>query len=230
MDPVEPDPLDVVAASRRLSAALRPGDLEETLGRITAAAVEVLPDVDCASITIRHADGRLETAAPTDDVLLEIDAAQYELGEGPCYESAVEAQHVTAPNLEADSRYKRYAPVAVAAGIHAQAGVRLFEVRGSHGALNLYSRRVGAFQDLGPLELLFTHHAATALDYARHIGNLNAAIETRQRVGQAVGIIMANYQLDEARAFAFLTRLAAESETKVRVIAERLIEHTNADG
>ena len=37
------DPM--LAASRRLTEALTPGDLDETLGRITAAAVEVLPDV-----------------------------------------------------------------------------------------------------------------------------------------------------------------------------------------
>ena len=52
-------------ASRALAASLRPGDLDATLANITAAAVEVLPDVQASSITVKHADGRLETVAPT---------------------------------------------------------------------------------------------------------------------------------------------------------------------
>jgi hypothetical protein len=219
----------ILEASRRLSDALRPGDLTQTLERITAAAVEVLDDVALASITIKHGDGSLETVAPTDDVLLGIDAAQYELQEGPCYESAVEEVHVTAPHLAADRRFPRYAPVAVAAGIEAQAGVRLFDARASNGALNLYSRREGAFEDLGLLTDLFAHHAATALAYARQVTQLQEAISTRQLIGQAVGVVMERFGLDEARAFAFLTRLSQDTNQKLRAVAERLLEETGKD-
>jgi hypothetical protein len=59
------------------------GHLDQTLRRITAAAVEVLPEVEYASITVKHADGELETFAPTDDLLWGIDAAQYDLRKGP---------------------------------------------------------------------------------------------------------------------------------------------------
>ena len=37
-----------------LAESLGPGDLDETLSRITAAAVELIPDVSYASITVRH--------------------------------------------------------------------------------------------------------------------------------------------------------------------------------
>lgn len=217
----------LVEASRRLAAVLEPGDLDTTLSRITAAAVEVLPEVQCSSISILHRDGRLETAAPTHDFLLEVDAAQYELQEGPCYEAATDTVHVTAPNLAADQRFPRYAPVAVAAGIRAQAGIRLFDATGSKGALNLYSESVGAFRDLGTLGQLFAHQAAVALDYARHVDQLQEAVRSRGLIGQAVGIVMQRFQLDEARAFGFLTRLSQDQNTKLRVIAQRLVEETN---
>jgi len=110
-----------------LSRSLTPGDLDHTLGRITQAAVEVLPDVEFASITVLHADGRLETVAPTDELLWGVDAAQYELREGPCYEAAADAVHVVSPDLANDLRFPRYAVTAVAAGINAQAGIRLFD-------------------------------------------------------------------------------------------------------
>lgn len=223
------DSSSLLAASRRLSETLEPGDLDQTLARITAAAVEVLPDVAFASITVKHADGRLETFAPTDDVLWGIDAAQYDLQEGPCYESAVDTVHVTAPHLAEDPRFPRYAPVAVAAGIEAQAGIRLFETRGSNGALNLYGTQRGAFEDLGAIGELFAHQATTALAYARQITQLQEAVRTRQLIGQAVGVTMARFDLDEARAFGFLTRLSQDTNTKLRVIAERLLEETAGD-
>jgi hypothetical protein len=64
----------VLDTIKRLSANLTPGDLDHTLERITAAAVEVLPGVHYASITVKHADGSLGTAAPTDQMLLGLDA------------------------------------------------------------------------------------------------------------------------------------------------------------
>lgn len=215
--------------SRRLSRTLGPGDLDQTLERITAAAVEVLPDVDYASITVKHADGRLETFAPTDDLLCDIDAAQYDLQEGPCYESAVETVHVSAPHLADDLRFPRYAPVAIAAGIEAQAGIRLFDTRASTGALNLYSTRAGAFEDLGAVGELFTHQAATALAYAEQVSQLQEAVRTRQLIGQAIGVLMERFDLDEARAFGFLTRLSQDSNIKLRLVAERLLEETRKE-
>jgi hypothetical protein len=101
--------------ARRLSERLSPADLDGTLQQITAAAVEVLPEVQFASITIRHADGRLETSAPTDTFLFDLDKRQYELQEGPCYQAASEAAQLIAPNLAADERYPNYGPVAVGA-------------------------------------------------------------------------------------------------------------------
>ncbi|MFG1817714.1 GAF and ANTAR domain-containing protein [Kribbella sp. NPDC049174] len=212
--------------AQRMAKTLTPGDLDHTLSQITAAAVESLPDTDYASITILHKDGRLETAAPTDDFILDLDAAQYELREGPCYEAAADEVHVAAPDLAHDARFPRYAVSAVSAGIHAQAGIRLFDAPKSRGALNLYARQVGAFGDLGALGELFRHQAATAIDYAREIHNLQEAMRTRGRIGMAVGIVMERYGLRDDRAFAFLTRLSQDGNVKLRVVAERLIAAT----
>jgi hypothetical protein len=199
------------------------------LARITAAAVEVLPEVDYASISVKHADGGLETFAATDDVLVRIDATQYELQEGPCYQTAVETVHVTAPRLAEDPRFPRYAPTAVAAGIQAQAGIRLFETDSSNGALNLYGRRAGSFEDVSTIGELFAHQAATALAYARQVTQLQEAVRTRQLIGQAVGVVMERFGLDDARAFGFLTRLSQDTNVKLRTVAERLLEQTAND-
>lgn len=214
---------EFVELSRQLRDALTPADLDETLTNITAAAVQSLPDVTYASITIKHADGRLETVAPTDDLICDLDAAQYRFREGPCYEAAVDTVHVSAPHLAEDPRWPRYAPLAVSTGVQAQAGIRLFDAENSQGALNLYAVESGAFEDLGALGQLFSHQAAMALEYARQITQLQEAVQTRQRIGQAVGVVMHRYGLDDARAFAFRTRMSSTSNTKLRVVAERII-------
>ena len=214
--------------ARNLAATLTPGDLDHTLSRITAAAVELLPMVTAASITIKHADGRLETAAPTHEFLCEVDATQYELQEGPCYEAAVTSVHVTAPDLAKDPRFPRYAAAALSHGIHAQAGVRLFESPRSNGALNLYSPEVGAFADLGALGVLFQHQSSMAIGYAQEIENLQEAVRTRKTIGQAVGIVMERYELNDQRAFAFLTRLSQQRNVKLRLIAEDFVAASEA--
>ena len=109
------------------------------------------------------------------------------------------------------------------AGIRAQAGIRLFDAPDSSGALNLYSDKVGAFEDLGMLADLFAHQSAVALDYARRIDQLEEAVVNRQLIGQAVGMVMERFKVDDARAFGFLTRLSNQENIKLRHVAERLL-------
>jgi hypothetical protein len=208
---------------RRLAEALKPGDFDATLEAITAAAVEVLPDVDYASITVKHADDSIATIAPTNELVIDLDARQYELREGPCYDAAVSTAHVIAPDIASDDRFPTYGPYVVSKGVHAQAGLRLFDAPASQGALNLYSQRSGAFEDFSTLANLFAHQAAVAIGYAREIADLNDAIRTRTTIGQAVGIIMERYELNDERAFAFLTRLSQHRNVKLRLIAEEIV-------
>jgi hypothetical protein len=66
----------VLDTIKRLSANLTPGDLDHTLERITAAAVEVLPGVHYASITVKHADGAPHGLACLDGLLEVLDLAR----------------------------------------------------------------------------------------------------------------------------------------------------------
>ncbi|WP_148573873.1 GAF and ANTAR domain-containing protein [Nocardioides caldifontis] len=213
----------ILEALERLSSRLTPGDLDATLERVTAAAVELLPQVDYASISVKHAEGRLETVAPTDGLLLDVDAAQYRLQEGPCYEAAAESGHVVAPDLADDARFPRYARVALEHGIRSQVGVRLFDAPRSQGALNLYSTQAGAFEDFSTVSRLFAHQAATAISYAHEITQLKEAIQTRGTIGQAVGILMERYALNDQRAFSLLTRLSQDRNVKLRTIADEVV-------
>jgi hypothetical protein len=221
----------LVQAARRLSEHLTPGDLDHVLRRITSAAVELLPDVDYASITIQRADGSLRTVAPTDDLLCRIDAAQYELREGPCFEAAVSTTHVTSQELDGDERFPEYGKVAAREGLHSQAGIRLYDAPGSStGALNLYSRTPGAFQDLGVLGALFADRSAAAIAYAQDLDDRREASEVRERIGKAVGATMERYEFTDERAFAFLTRLAQHHDVPLPVAADAIIAASETRG
>jgi hypothetical protein len=159
-----------------------------------------------------------------------VDAAQYELQEGPCYDAAVDSVHVLAPDLATDERFPRYAVSAVAVGIRAQAGLRLFDAPRSQGALNLYSTTVGQFEDLGSIGRLFAHQSAMAIGYAQEIHNLQEALRTRRTIGQAIGILMERYTLTDQRAFAFLTRLSQHGNVKLNRVSEELVADADRKG
>jgi GAF domain-containing protein len=215
---------ELLRTANRLREQLTPADLDATLAQVTAAAVEVLTEVQLSSITIRHADGRLVTVAPTEELLLRLDGAQYDLQEGPCYEAATDTAYVVSSDLGTDERYPRYGRAAVAEGVRAQVGVRLFDGPRSHGALNLYSRQVGAFSDLNALTELFASQAGQAIAYAEEISNLQEAVRTRTLIGQAVGIVMERYGLNDERAFAFLQRMSSHQNVKLRIVARDIVD------
>jgi hypothetical protein len=224
------DRAELLETARRMARTLTPGDLDHTLRRITTAAVEELPQVTCASITIRNGGGLLRTVAETDPMLIELDRTQYQLRDGPCYHAAVDEVHVIAPDLATDDRFPGYAEVARKAGIHAQAGIRLYEHPESVGALNLYSDQVGAFTDLGELGDLFMHEAVTAIAYAREIEDVKDAARARHTVGQAIGIVMERYELTDERAFALLVRTSEHRGVTVRLVAQEIIAATEEQG
>jgi hypothetical protein len=216
-------------AAQQLAKLLEPGDLDATLEKITLAAVELIPEVDYASITLRHADGQLETVQATDDCLRELDQRQYELREGPCYDAATDSVHVVSPDLAEDSRFPAYGPAAVEAGIKSQAAFRLYERNGGQAALNLYSRSTGSFTNLESVAVLFQSQAAIAIAYAHEVTTLREALATRTTIGQAVGIVMERFSLNEERAFAFLTRLSQNRNIKLRLIAEEMVTEVSGN-
>ena len=215
--------------ARDLADRLKPADLDATLSQVTEAAVRLLPNVQFSSITVLAPDG-LRTVAPTDDRLVRVDESQSRLQEGPCYTAASDDAPVLSSDLRSDQRFPRYGPLAVAEGIRSQAGLPLFDAARSRGALNVYSTRVGAFDDSATLSALFAHQAGQAIAYAQEITSLAEAVRTRTLIGEAVGLVMERFTLTDERAFAFLKRLSSHRNVKIRVLAQELVDEANARG
>jgi hypothetical protein len=208
----------------------RPQSVEETLAAIAHSARANIPGIDEAGISLVHADGRVETMAATGDLVHRLDGLQYDLSEGPCVSSLSEEPVIVVGPLRHSQRWPRYVPQAVANGLRSQIALRLYvDDDGTLGGLNLYSTTQ---EDIAPdapqIAELFAAQAAVALGHAQETHHLNEALLTRQLIGQAVGILIERYGLDEQGAFAFLTRLSSHSNTKIRVIAAQLVEEAVA--
>ncbi len=217
-------PARALAMAGRIADSVSGRDLDDTLRSLTRAAVEVLPGVDDATITIRHDDGLLKSYALTADYLEELDEWQFEHSEGPCYDGVTHNVFTVCGHLRNDPRYPTYGGRAAAAGVRSQAGLRLYESGRTVGGLNLYSRSIGALADVAFLAELFGQHARSAMTYAAEIDGLRDAVTTRQLVGQAVGITMERFGMPAEHAFAFLARLSSHRNVKLRVIAQEIVD------
>jgi GAF domain-containing protein len=202
--------------------------LEETLAAIAETARISVPGIDHAGISIITPKGGIETKAATDAVVWEFDRLQYDLGEGPCLTAMHGAPVVSVPHARHDQRWPAFMPRALERGLRSQLAVRLFlDEEGTMGALNLYSTSQDEIDaDAEHVAELFASHAAIALHQAREVEHLNQALESRKVIGQALGIVMERYELDENRAFAFLLRASSTSNIKLREIAAQLVEET----
>jgi AmiR/NasT family two-component response regulator len=75
---------------------------------------------------------------------------------------------------------------------------------------------------------LFATHAAIALGHAQERAGLAEGLQTRRVIGQAIGILMTRYEMNEDRAFAFLVRASSHRNIKLRAIAQELVDEANA--
>jgi GAF domain-containing protein len=221
----------LTAALARGAATLHVSeDLDETLDSIARAAVASLPGIDHAGITIAYRKGRLETRASTSPVVRELDQLQYELGEGPCL-YAMDAKRVVIVNdLRHEQRWPAFVTRAAEMGVRSQMGVQLHFDNRTMGGLNLY----GFTSDVLDPEIehgaeLLAAHAALALGYVRSVEDLNAGLQSRKVIGQALGILMERHGLHEDKAFAYLRRMSSIHNVKLRDIAAHLVEEANAD-
>jgi AmiR/NasT family two-component response regulator len=67
-------------------------------------------------------------------------------------------------------------------------------------------------------------HAATALIAADRQTQFESALASRDAIGQAKGILMERFRLDAVRAFSLMTKLSQDTNTPVRIIAQRVVD------
>jgi GAF domain-containing protein len=228
-DVIAPDRTDVISdAMARIARSVRDGaEGDRVLHSVTAAALDAIPGADFVTITVAHPDGSLQTLAPTGEVGERADQVQYELGEGPCLTAVQTEGTIRAEDVPSEERWPRYAQRAAELGIGSQMAVEIFRSGGACAGLNVYSRTRGAFDESRHIVELFGSQAAIAMNFVRSTQSLKEALASRKTIGQAIGIVMERFRIDEEQAFAFLVRTSQDGNVKLRAVAQRIVELGN---
>jgi GAF domain-containing protein len=208
----------------------------EMLGDVAEFAVRAIPCVDGAGVTLIHpSDGapRIETWSVTADFVHQIDTVQYdELREGPCITCMQSMRPAVSGSLGSDYRWPRFGGRVARMGVHSVLALPLMVGERVIGAINAYAYARDAFTEHAvQLGAQFAGPAAVAV-YNAHLLDqahertlqLQRALDSRAVIDQAIGIIRSRSGDDAHAAFERLTRISQNENTKLHVVAERLVE------
>jgi len=220
---------DVAQALARAakSMAVR-GNPDDTLDAIVVAARAAVPGFNQVSATVVSADGAITTMASTNSLVRELDALQYQLGEGPCISALHDQELVLAQRLRQEQRWPRYTPRAAEAGIRSQMAVHLAADDEILGSLNFYSTvRDTIDPEAFHRASLFATHAALALGYARRLEATHASAQTHRLIGQAIGMLVERFEITDERSFYYLVRVASAGGLELRQVAREVVDQGN---
>jgi hypothetical protein len=214
----------------RFAAALRElasrQEVDETLQLAVDLATELVRGCELADVMLLRKGG-VTTPASSDPLALKIDRIQQECDEGPCLSAARMHPVVVSDELATDDRWPTFGPRAVAeAGVHSALSFQLYLHRNDgdrYGALNLYSTSPSAFvAESIALGEVFAAQCTTALASAIAREGAEAALASRDLIGQAKGILMATEQVTAEGAFELLRRTSQDLNVKLRDVADHV--------
>jgi GAF domain-containing protein len=198
------------------------GDVDRTLASITSAAVDAVPGAESAGVSL-VTGRRVASRGATTELARELDELQTDVDEGPCLDALRNQETVLVEDFASDERWPRFAAEASRRGAGSLLSFQLFTEGANLGALNLYARRPYSFHSHDEtVGQVFAAHAAIALSAARQEENLRRAIDKRDMIGQAKGILMERYRLTAPRAFELLVLASSHTNRKLFDIADEL--------
>lgn len=145
--------------------------------------------------------------------------------EGPCVQAALADTVVRTNDFRAEERWPKYSPAVVEIGVLSGLSFKLYTADRTAGALNLFGFQPNDWDvDAESIGSILAAHAAAAIVATQEERQLNAALLSRDQIGQAKGIVMSRFGVDSVRAFEMLRQLSQESNVKLVDIAQRVID------
>src|SRR5215207_6286354 len=198
--------------------------LENTLTAIVHAAASTVPGVDEASITAVAGRREVRTVAASGELAVAADQAQYETGQGPCLSSLYEHQTERLSDMRDCPRWPDFAARASKLGVGSMLAVQLYVDGDNLGALNLHSRQPDAFSDESEqVALMFAAHAAVAFAAAQAEEQMRTAVDRRDLIGQAKGVLIERYKISGQEAFRLLVVASQNTNIKLYDVADYLV-------
>jgi GAF domain-containing protein len=223
-------PPALLAAVREFTTTIaNPYDLQDLLDRLVHHAVTVT-GADGAGVMLAGRDG-LGFAAASDEEVFEIELLQGRIDSGACHEAFTVNQLLTVADLAAHAQWPEYTERAVSLGFRAVVGVPMNAGSQTIGVVNIYRRAPGFWspEQLDAAEII----TGMASAYVVHANQLRAqhdlaeqlqiALESRDTIGQAKGLLMARHGCDATAAFGMLRSLSQDSNLKLRDVAAGIV-------
>ena len=189
-----------------------------------------------ATATIRDNDTPT-TIATTDQSLVALDDAQYASGEGPCVDTLEPTGAVIWTESNPNPRWNSFQAAAAQAGVAMSLSLHVLadeaeELAASltfytHAPRQLEPRQLDAAQRFAAQLAAALHGAQAHNATSRHAANLTNAMHTRATIEQAKGILISERRLTPDQAFALLSKMSQDTNTKLHDLAQQLI-HTRA--
>jgi GAF domain-containing protein len=205
--------------------------LEQTMLRVAEYAVETTPSPCSAALTMLESGSDPVTVA-TSSLARNADAAQFELGEGPCLTALAQHRVVRSASLATEALWPRYAGRARRLGVQSVLAIPLVLHGTVIGVLAIYAPGRAAFtEDDALIAARYAAPVAAIVRNARvlarcrsEIDQLRQALEIRPLIDQAVGIIRSRTGLTEDAAFALLRTTSNRDHVKISELARRIVD------
>jgi GAF domain-containing protein len=224
----EPDFATSADTFARLAIELHDADgVDETIDAVVQFALQAL-SCTYAGVALYTRGSRAEIAAVTDPVVADVYELQITTESGPLVTALNDRTPILIRDTTTDDRWPEWAAKVSALGVRSVLDVPLATgdaTRQTVGVLGLYSPVPDAFtEDDEAIAHILARHASVAVASARHEESMAQAVDARKLVGQAMGILMERFDVDADRAFAILKRYSQDTNTKLRDVAQHLID------
>jgi GAF domain-containing protein len=213
---------------------LEESQLETTLLGIGRLAASVIPSCEEAGVTV-ETGGQVSVRVSTGPTAEKVDSYQYEIEEGPCVAAADRQSPVVIADMATEDRWPRFSSFAASQGVKSTYAIPMILNGQVLGVLNLYSvdNAFGLADEQVGLRFaeqaaMAVHHASTFNKTREMIDHLHRALETRDMIGAAVGIMMDRDRLSMEAAFARLKEMSQRENLKLRQIAEDIVGELEA--
>ena len=193
-------------------------------------------DVDGAGLMLCDADQHLRTVAASDDRLAHLEDLQIAHQEGPCIDAFDTKQLVGVDNLEEDGRWPDFSKAAVGRQVRAVLASPLPYNQEAVGVVAVVSADTHPWSPEGELALLAFTDLAALLIASMMVGEqqselsvqLEGALDGRQVIEQAKGILMGKQGLSAREAFEQLRARARSERRKLAAVCADVVQDAAA--
>jgi PAS domain S-box-containing protein len=201
--------------------------VEAVLDAVRDAAVRLVGGAENVSVALADRDDNPDLATHSDEVAQILQDAQVERRQGPTMEALRDLTTVAVDDL---SQQRNLWPHFVRASTGIDVASVLAVPISLHspqlkGVLTMYSRVPGAFdEDSRFAASMLVTHAAVALARTATETQLRQAVEHRQLIGEAVGVLIERHKITPEQAFENLVSISNRTNVKVRDLARAVVE------